>query len=306
MPKKRKKNRKAPSQRSSRRSEPTQQASSPPAEWEPEWDGAPEDEEDEEEFVPLRSLADQYPTPAHAVKAVASGERVEWTGDIDGAKMRHRVMHDATGAAVVEQAVFLDGDLEKMVLCAAHQAGEKAQEQLQEGVLSVLDALHAVLRPLTEARVREVRPDYTAAVLESFREAPELHGPGTPVFGWHTFHSIGPDTTWEDTIDTATWNSSLAMSSWIGEFDDVPELQIPQLVRRLRDHDVPVVLCAHCERPITDRHPRWAGVWVTPDSENGPVCETAAPSPQRPAPRLGLFSDDDFGDPHRPDEVPAR
>ncbi|MEU4729611.1 hypothetical protein [Streptomyces sp. NPDC023588] len=215
-------------------------------------------------------------------------------------------MLDANGSAVVEQAVFLDGDLEKMVLCAAHQAGEEGQEQLQKGVLSVLDALHTVIRPLTEARVREVRPDYTAAVLESFSEPPEPHGPGTPVFGWRTFHSIGPDTTWDDTIDTATWNSSLAMSSWIGEFDDVPELQTPHLFRTLRNHNVPVVLCVNCEKPITDRHQRWAGVWVTPGSECGPVCETPAPSPRRPSPKLGLLSDDDFGDPRRPNELPMR
>ncbi|MGY3341080.1 hypothetical protein ACVW0K_007273 [Streptomyces filamentosus] len=304
MPKKRKKNRKAPSQHSARRSASAQQAGSPPAEEEPEWEGHLE--ADGEEFTPLLSLTTRYPTPAHAAKAAEAGDQVEWIGHIDGARMRHRVMLGAHGEAVVEQAVFLDGDLEKMVLCAAHQAGEEGQEQLRAGVLSALDALHTVIRPLTEAHVREFRPDYTAPVLESFSEAPEPHGAGAPVFGWRTFHHIEPDTTWDDTIDTATWNSSLALSRWLGDFDGVHDLEAPQLARVLRDRGVPVVLCAGCEKPITNRHPRWTGVWVTPDSESGPVCESPGRPLWGPGPELSLFSDADFTDPHRPEELPAR
>ncbi|MFJ3099060.1 hypothetical protein [Streptomyces hydrogenans] len=304
MPKKRKKNRKSPSQDSVRRDGPAQQVSSPPAEGEPDWEDVLE--VGEEEFAPLLSLTTQYPTPGHAAKAVEAGDQVEWIGDVEGAKMRHRVVLGAHGEAVVEQAVFLDGDLEKMVLCAAHQAGEEGQAQLRAGVLSTLDALHAVIRPLMEAPIREVRPDYTAAVLESFSEPPEPHGAGAPVFGWRTFHRIEPDTTWDETIDTATWNSSLALSSWVGEFDDVRELQAPELARALRDRGVPVVLCANCGMPVTNRHPWWAGVWVTPGSESGPVCETPGRALRRPAPKLSLYSDTDFTDPHLPEEPPVR
>jgi hypothetical protein len=137
----------------------------------------------------------------------------------------------------------------------------------------------------------------------SFHEAPEPNGPGTPVFGWRTFHSVGPDTTWDDTIDTATWNSSTMMSSFIGDSDDVRELQPLQLARLLREHGVPVVLCAGCGDPITDRHPRWSGVWVSPGNDSGPLCEAPTPALQLPAPRLGWLTDAEFGHPHQPAHV---
>ncbi|UXY33231.1 hypothetical protein [Streptomyces sp. HUAS TT20] len=298
MPKKRKKNRKAPRQNSPRRSTSPQQAGAQPADGEADWESLPD-----EDFDPLSALADRYPTPADAVKAVQAGEPVEWIGDVEGATMRHRVLLADNGEAVVEQAVFLDGTLEQMVLCAAHQAGEHGRDQLHTGVLAALAALHTVIRPIVEAGVRKVRPDYTAAVLESFHEAPEPNGPGTPVFGWRTFHSVGPDTTWDDTIDTATWNSSTMMSGLVGDSDDVPELQPPQLARLLHDHGVPVILCANCGDPITDRHPRWSGVWVSPSNDSGPLCEAPVPALQRPAPRLGWLTDAEFCYPHQPAPV---
>ncbi|MFE7116124.1 hypothetical protein ACFU99_11960 [Streptomyces sp. NPDC057654] len=79
-----------------------------------------------------------------------------------------------------------------------------------------------------------------------------------PLFGWRLLHPVGPDTTWEETVDTATWNSSTTMSGWF--VDRVPELQSAELARLLRRHDVPVLFCADCGNPITDRHPRWVGV----------------------------------------------
>ncbi|MGA4966972.1 hypothetical protein [Streptomyces pseudogriseolus] len=291
MPKKRKKDRKAPRKRATVRPAPAQRAGLELV----DWDDAPQ-----EDIDLLGVLAERFPAPADAVKAVQAGEPLEWTGDIEGAKMRHRVVLADNGEAVVEQAVFLDGALEQMVLCAAHQAGEHGREQLHTGVLAALDALHTVIRPIVEAGVRKVRPDYTAAVLESFHETPEPNGPGTPVFGWRTFHSIGPDTTWEDTIDTATWNSSTMMSGLIGDSDGVPELQPPQLARLLRDHGVPVILCAGCGDPITDRHPRWIGSWTSPSNDSGPLCEAPTPAPRLPAPRLGWLTDAEFGHPHHP------
>ncbi|MFE7431104.1 hypothetical protein [Streptomyces sp. NPDC057545] len=294
MPKKRKKDRKAPRKRAAVRTSPPQRAGLELA----EWDDAPQEDVDL-----LGSLAERFPAPVDAVKAVQAGELVEWTGDIEGAKMRHRVVLADNGEAVVEQAVFLDGALEQMVLCAAHQAGEHGREQLHTGVLAALDALHNVIRPIVEAGVRKVRPDYTAAVLESFHEAPELNGPGTPVFGWRAFHSVGPDTVWDDTIDTATWNSSTMMSGFIGDSDGVPELQPLQLTWLLREHGVPVILCAGCGDPITDSHPRWSGVWVSPSNDSGPLCEAPTPALRLPAPQLGWLTDAEFGHPHQPARV---
>ncbi|MFF9336915.1 MULTISPECIES: hypothetical protein [Streptomyces] len=294
MPKKRKKDRKAPRKRATVRTAPAQPAGLEIV----DWDDAPQ-----EDIDLLGDLAERFPAPADAVKAVQAGEPVEWIGDIEGAKMRHRVVLADNGEAVVEQAVFLDGALEQMVLCAAHQAIEDGREQLHTGVLAALDALHTVIRPIVEAGVRKVRPDYTAAVLESFHEAPEPNGPGTPVFGWRTFHSIGPDTTWEATIDAATWNSSTMMSGLIGDADDVPELQPLQLVRLLREHGVPVILCADCGDPLTDRHPRWSGVWVSPSNDSGPLCEAPTPALRLPPPRLGWLTDAEFGHPHQPAHV---
>ncbi|MFF1546018.1 hypothetical protein [Streptomyces sp. NPDC058291] len=291
MPKKRKKDRKAPGKRGSVRTAPAQRADLGLV----DWDDAPEEGND-----PLEAFAERFSAPVDAVKAAQAGERVEWTGEIDGSRMRHRVLVADDGTATVEQAVFVGGSLEELLLCAWHQAEER--ESLEAGVLAALDDLHTVIRPVLEAEIREFRPDYTAAVPQSFREEPEPYGPGMPVFGWRLLHPVGPDTTWEDTRDTAAWNTSQTMSGWLGYYDHVPELQRTGLVDLLRKHGVPVVLCADCGLPITDRHPRWAGVWVTPDSEHGPVCGEPHARPIAGKPLLGTFTDEDFGGPHRPAE----
>ncbi|MCP3771245.1 MULTISPECIES: hypothetical protein [unclassified Streptomyces] len=290
MPKKRKKDRKAPRTRASVRTAPAQRAGLELV----DWDDAPG-----EGIDVIDALVERFPAPADAVKAVQAGERVEWTGEIDGSTMRHRVLLADDGTAAVEQAVFVGGVLEEILLCAWHQAGEQ-RDLLGAGVLAALDDLHTAVRPVLEAEVRKVRPDYTAAVLHSFREEPEPNGPGMPMFGWRLLHPVGPDTSWEDTRDTAAWNTSQTMSDWLGYYDHVPELQPTALVRLLRQHDVPAVLCADCGKPITDRHPRWASSWVTPDSERGPMCGDPEARPASAKPLLGTLTDLEFGAPHRP------
>ncbi|MGA5564321.1 NAD-dependent epimerase/dehydratase family protein [Streptomyces platensis] len=289
MPKKRKKDRKASRKQAPVRNTPAQHAGMQP------WGDVPE-----EDINPLRDLADRFPTPADGAKAVRVGERVEWTGEIDGSMMRHRVLLADDGTAVVEQAVFVGGALEKILLCAWHQAGEQGRDSLEAGVLAALDDLHAAVRPVVEAEIREARPNYTAPTLQSFREKPEQHGPGMPAFGWRILHQVDQDTTWEVTIDAATWNSSQTMSGWLGYYDHVPELQPAGLARLLHQHGVPAVLCARCGNPITDRHPRWTGIWITPDSESGPLCGAPHTGLVSPEPLLGTLTDQDFGDPHRP------
>ncbi|WP_331745270.1 hypothetical protein OG245_37385 (plasmid) [Streptomyces sp. NBC_01116] len=291
MPKNRKKDRRAPRKQTPVRTAPAQHAGLGLV----DWDDAPQEDLDMPEV-----MAERFPTPADGVKAVQAGEPVEWTGSIDGSTMRHRVLLADDGTAAVEQAVFVGGSLEELLLCAWHQAGEQRRDALEAGVLAALDDLHTVIRPVLEAEIRKVRPDYTAAVPQPFREEPEPHGPGLPVFGWRLLHPVGPDTTWEDTRDTAAWNTSQTMVSWLGYYDHVPELQQAGLADLLRKHDVPVVLCADCGQPITDRHPRWTGVWVTPDSEHGPVCGEPHAAPAAAEPLLGTLTDQDCGGPHRP------
>ncbi|MGW2769304.1 hypothetical protein [Streptomyces sp. NPDC001275] len=225
-----------------------------------DWDDAPERDIDL-----LDDLGERFPAPVDAVKVVQAGEPVEWTGNVDGSTVRHRVLLVDDGTAAVEQAVFVGGPLEGILLCAWHQAGEQGRDRLEAGVLAALDDLHRALRPVLEAEIRKPRPDYTAPVPQSFHEKPEPNGPGMPVFGWRLLHPVGPDTTWEDTVDTATWNTSQTMSGVLDYYDSVPELQPAGLARLLRQHDVPAVLCAQCGNPITDRHPRWTGTWITPD-----------------------------------------
>ncbi|MFE2943351.1 hypothetical protein ACFXKG_30505 [Streptomyces sp. NPDC059255] len=259
-----------------------------------DWDDAPE-----EGIDVIDALAERFPAPADAVKAVQAGERVEWTGEIDGSTMRHRVLLADGGTAAVEQAVFVGGVLEAILLCAWHQAEEQQRDLLEAGVLAALDDLHTAVRPVLEAEIREVRPDYTAAVPQSFREEPEAHGAGMPLFGWRLLHQVGPDTTWKDTCDTATWNTSQTMSG-LGYYDHVPELKPAELARLLRYHGVPAVLCAKCGEPVTDSHPQWPGVWVTPDSERGPLCGEPGARPVAAKPLLGTLTDRDFGAPHCP------
>ncbi|MEU3226801.1 hypothetical protein ABZ695_27075 [Streptomyces sp. NPDC006976] len=290
MPKKRKKVRKAPSRRASVRTAPVQRIGLELV----DWDDAPE-----EGIDVIDAFAERFPAPEDAVKAVQAGERVEWTGGIDGSTMRHRVLLADDGTAAVEQAVFVGGALEEILLCSWHQAGEQQWDLLEAGVLAALDDLHTAVRPVLEADVRKVRPDYTAAVPHSFREEPEPHGAGMPLFGWRLLHPVGPDTTWEDTRDTAAWNFSETMSG-LGYYDHVPELRAAELARLLRHHGVPAVLCAKCGKPVTNSHPRWPDVWVAPDSELGPLCGEPEARPVAAKPLLGTLTDRDFGSPHRP------
>lgn len=290
MPKKRKKNRKASGNRDSVLTAPAPHASLKQV----DWDDAPG-----EGIDLLDYLAERFPAPVDAVRAVRAGERVEWTSNIDGSTMRHRVLLADDGTAAVEQAVFVGGTVEQILLCAWHQAGAQGRDSLEAGMLAALDDLHTAVRPVLEAEVREARPDYTALALRSFREEPEQHGPGMPVFGWRLLHSVGPDTTWEDTVDTAAWNSSQTMHGWLDYYDHVPELQPTGLVRLLRQHGIPAVLCAGCGSPITNRHPRWTGIWVTPDCDSAPLCGDPH-GPVAEEPLLGTLTDQEFGTPHRP------
>jgi hypothetical protein len=252
----------------------------------------------------LESLRAQFPAPIDAVAAVRSGEAVEWIGNIDGSMMRHRVLLADDGSAFVEQAVFLGSVQERVLLCAWHQTPGPERQAVQKGVLAALDELHAAVRPVLEGEIRQFQTGYTAPVPEPFQEAPEPHGPGLPVFGWRIVHPVSPETTWDDTVDTATWNTSMTMSGWTGEYEHISELQQSGFAQLLRRHGVPALLCAGCGYPITDRHPRWPGIWITPDSEIGPLCTDGEAGVGTPEPRLGYLTDDDFGLPHRREGEP--
>ncbi|MFG2841091.1 hypothetical protein ACGFYE_39640 [Streptomyces zaomyceticus] len=292
MPKKRKTNRTSPKRA------PRQPSSALPA------PGQEEDWEDPEDYASdLLHLDAAYATPADAVKAFLDGLTVEWIGSVDGARMRHRVVRLGDGREAIEQAVFVAGPLERKLVCAWHQAGADGQARMSENVLAVLDVLHSAIRPVVEAEVRKFRPDYAAATLEGFREAPEPYGTGVPVFGWRTFYAVEPDTTWLEAIDTAAWNSSIALDNWHPDYA-IPELKPASLANLLRQHGVPLVLCAGCGEAITDRHPRWTGTWMSLDSEGGALCGLSVVPrtglPRHPSPRFSWLTDNEFGDPHRP------
>ncbi|MFE1499830.1 hypothetical protein ACFW89_32685 [Streptomyces albidoflavus] len=263
-----------------------------------------EDWEDPEDYVSeILHLDATYATPADAVKAFLDGVTVEWIGSVDGARMRHQVVPGSDGGGAIEQAIFVAGPLERMLVCAWHQAGTEGQDRMSENVLAALDLLHSAIRPVIEAEVRKFRPDYTAATLEAFREAPEPHGTGIPVFGWRTFHAVEPDTAWMEAIDTAAWNSSVVLDNWDGEYA-IPELEPVPLANLLRQHCVPLVLCAGCGEAITNRHPRWTGTWMSLDSDGGALCarslEPRSEPPRYRSPQFSWLTDGEFGDPHHP------
>ncbi|MFZ3573818.1 hypothetical protein ACOKM5_43530 [Streptomyces sp. BH097] len=303
MPKKRKKDRKQSKPRNPVRSVPSGVGSAQPElpEWDTELDW---DTEDDEGFEWLGSLRSRFPLPDDAVAAARAGEMVEWTGNIDGGMMRHRVLLADDGTASVEQAVFIDVVQEHTLICAWHQTPAPERQAMQTQVLAALDELHAALRPVLETKIRAHQPSYTAPVPESFHEDPEPHGPGLPLFGWRIIHPVSGETTWEETVDVATWNTSLAMSGWLGEYDHIVELKQVGFVRLLQRHKVSAVLCSGCDLPLTDRHPRWPGIWTTP-TEVGPSCD-AGGTGTSPEPRFGSLTDRDFGAPHRPEsELPV-
>ncbi|MCX5396124.1 hypothetical protein [Streptomyces sp. NBC_00102] len=216
--------------------------------------------------------------------------------------MRHRVLAFDDGTAFVEQAVFLGTVQEGAILCAWHEAPEDGRPLLERNILAALDRLQGALRPHLEAEIRDSRgDDYTAGVPEAFSDAPERHGPGIPLFGWRILYPVTPETTWDDTLDVALWNSSLAIEEWSHHYDHIDEVRQDGFASLLRRHDVPAVLCAACRKPITSRHPRWPGIWVTPTDEGGSAtCEGTGTEPFPPAPRIGWYSDGEFGTPHRP------
>lgn len=254
--------------------------------------------------LPHVALRTRFSTPADAVDAVRSGETVEWAGsDDDGSGMRHRVLAADDGTAVVEQAVFLGGRQESTILCAWHETPEQERPGLEKRILGALDDLHTAVRTVLEEDIRTFRSDgsdgYTAPVPEAFCEAPELHCAGIPLFGWRVLHQLTAGTTWEDTVDPATWNSSLAIGGWSGDFDHIDAVRLEGFAELLHRHGVPVVLCALCGDPITSRHPRWPGVWTGPRGD-GPLCEEAGTDSAAPTPQHGWYTDSMFGFPHQP------
>lgn len=263
-------------------------------------------EYDGDENYPESDFRTHFGRPADAVAAMRAGDQWEWVGCIDGSRMRHRILTFDDGTAVVEQAVFLDTPQEGPILCAWHETPEDQRALLEENILRALDGLQSALRPHLEAEIRARRgDDYAALVPEAFSDAPEPHGSGIPLFGWRILHPVNPETTWDDTLDIALWNSSMALGDWSGTYDHIREVRGDGFASLLRNHDVPAVLCAKCEKPITARHPSWPGTWSTPsDDFGGPVCEGANSGLQRnpglPEPRMGWYTDRDFGTPHQP------
>ncbi|MFJ8405770.1 hypothetical protein ACIQ9K_35585 [Streptomyces microflavus] len=255
-----------------------------------------------DEDFPMSAFREQFASPAGAAAAVREDKRWEWVGCIDGSRMRHRILASDDGTAAVEQAVFLGTTQEGAILCAWHETPDGERPALKKNILSALDRLQGALRPHLEAEIREGRDDdYTALVPEAFCDAPEPYGAGIPLFGWRILHPVTPETTWEDTLDIALWNSSIAIGDWSGHYDHVDEISLDGFTRLLRHHGIPAVLCAECERPITSRHPRWPGIWATPTDEGGGAsCEGKGTGPFPPAPRLGWYTDSEFGTPHQP------
>ncbi|MFB8143465.1 hypothetical protein [Streptomyces parvus] len=250
---------------------------------------------------PDTALRSRFSTPADAVSAVRSGKTVEWTGSNDGSSMRHRLLTADDGTAVVEQAVFLGGLQESMILCAWHETPEQERPGLEKRIFGALDDLHTAVRTVLEEDIRTLRSDgsddYTAPVPEAFCEAPERHGAGIPLFGWRVLHPVTAGTTWEDTVDPATWNSSEVIGGWSGDFDHIDVVRPEGFAGLLRRCGVPIVLCALCGDPITSRHPRWPGVWTGPRGD-GPLCDAAASA--APKPLHGWYTDSMFGAPHQP------
>ncbi|MFF8556530.1 hypothetical protein ACF058_27335 [Streptomyces sp. NPDC015501] len=102
-------------------------------------------------------------------------------------------------------------------------------------------------------------------------------------------------------LDDALWNSSTAVDDWLERYAHIDEARMNGFIDLLRRHDVPAVLCAGCEKPITSRHPRRPGIWTTPSDEyGGPTCPGSGEGPHPPTPVIGWYTDRDFGAPHRP------
>jgi hypothetical protein len=74
------------------------------------------------------------------------------------------------------------------------------------------------------------------------------------------------------------------------------------LTERLRCHGVPAALCKGCGSCITDRHPRWNGIWFTPAAEVGAMCGQPVTSAETSRFGVGVhgFGDQDFGHPRQP------
>ncbi|WLQ69387.1 hypothetical protein [Streptomyces glycanivorans] len=240
------------------------------------------DRADADEFYPLR---DRYPTVQDAVQAAEAGEDVEWQGDIEGLPMRHRLVLTG-GQPVIEQAVLTGWPLDAMIRCAWLQSDTHANTE--KAILATLNELHEVLRLLLEEEIRAVRPDYDAAVLTAFAEPTE--DGGLPTFGWRARYPVTDELTWADACDTAAWNMSVCFDAFHPAIENVPEVGEQAMAARLRGHGAPLFLCRGCHRPLTDRHPRWTGVWAAP--EGGPLCESAGEDTSP--------DDDEFGHPHQP------
>ncbi|MFE7621663.1 hypothetical protein [Streptomyces sp. NPDC057496] len=118
----------------------------------------------------------------------------------------------------------------------------RARPVLEKNILSALDSLYTAVRPHLEAEIRQAREDnYIAPVPEAFSDAPEPHGPGIPLFGWRLTRRVSSDSAWEDVLDVALWNSSIAIGDWSGLYDQIDEIQQDGFTDLLHHHGVPAV-----------------------------------------------------------------
>ncbi|TDT94059.1 hypothetical protein EDD99_7967 [Streptomyces sp. 846.5] len=188
-----------------------------------------------------------YPTPAAAVEAATAGRQVEVQSD-NGSHAHHRAVRvDATGS-FVQDTYYVPLHVQQLLVTVLLNNPEAP------GMADVLRDLLWELLPVA------ARGEHIEAIQEPSK--------GTlPRFGYRITVPAAGLEEWGDLRErledlSGPLLEAIEGSSFAGtEADEL-----------FRASGFAVVRCQLCGIYLTNRHPVWPGVWITLDTEFGPIC----------------------------------
>ena len=219
----------------------------------------------------------RFPTVPDAAAAAAAGAEVTifGTGDLTS---RLRILHTPTGP-VAEESVYTELDVQQLAITAVMNAEDPVRAA--QRVTAALDAL---------VRSRGI-PSLVTAISEPSSSS-------VPRFGWRARFDASTWTTWDEM--EAHWDASVMshLVRLVSKGEDL-SLGAREHAAVFREHGLRIVLCKACDAALTDRHPLWPGVWISP--AEGPVC---TPDDDRPDPTdVEEYDCSVTAGPHQPDQI---
>jgi len=188
-----------------------------------------------------------YPTPSAAVEAATAGRQVEVQSD-NGSHVHHRAVRVDAAGPFVQDTYYVPLHVQQLLVTVLLNDPEA------QGMPDVLRDLLWELLPVA------ARGEHIEAIQEPSK--------GTlPRFGYRIAVPAGDLEGWGDLRGRLEDLSRPLLDAIEGSsFADAEADEL------FRASGFAVVRCQLCGIYLTNRHPVWPGVWITLDTEFGPVC----------------------------------